>query len=243
MNNAFPTNSAPCFAGADGCRAGWLALIGSSRAGWRIECFPDMPSLWHAAAGAHRFLLDVPIGLADSAQPTRGCDAIARKLLGRRHVCVFSPPSRAALYADSYSAACSSNFAEIGLKLSKQCWHIMPKIREVDAFLQSTPAARALIMESHPEVCWLRLNNGQPLLGKKSPDGLARRLALLRTHFPAIHAPVAALLRNRLPRDVKTDDLLDAAVLAGRAESGDILTLADPPNALDSTGLPVRIVY
>jgi predicted RNase H-like nuclease len=64
------------------------------------------------------------------------------------------------------------------------------------------------VFESHPEWNWLRLN-GLPVPSKHTSEGLAARLLLLKQRN--IVAPSRLATKNAY---AKTDDLLDAAVLA-----------------------------
>jgi Uncharacterized conserved protein, COG4923 len=48
--------------------------------------------------------VDMPIGLYESGRArARPCDHIARQRLGKRACCVFIPPTRAMLCAESYA--------------------------------------------------------------------------------------------------------------------------------------------
>ncbi|MCC2114005.1 MAG: DUF429 domain-containing protein, partial [Hyphomicrobiales bacterium] len=101
-------------------------------------------------------------------------------------------------------------------KVSKQCFNLFPKIREVDAVM--TPAQESRIYEVHPELAFWRLNGGAPMaLPKKvksrpNPDGLAERRALL------CHNGYEAAFLENPPKGAGADDLLDAAVNAVIAE-------------------------
>ena len=115
-------------------------------------------------------LIDIPIGLRDSGAQPRWCEHEARKCLGKRRSSVFTPPVRSSLSFDSYAAASNNNLGRSGKKLSKQAWGIMPKIAEVDAFLESEFAACGVLRESHPEVLFYKLNGNQPMAyAKKNP--------------------------------------------------------------------------
>jgi predicted RNase H-like nuclease len=97
--------------------------------------------------------------------------------------------------------------------VSKQCFHLFPKIREIDRLM--TPELEDRVYEAHPELGFWRLNGGRPMaLPKKvksrpSPPGFAERSGLLVRHG---YDP--AFLDQPLPRGVGRDDLIDAALLA-----------------------------
>ncbi len=67
--------------------------------------------------------VDVPIGLPARIGPGgRGPEAAVRPLLGARQSSVFSVPSRAAIYAESFGEACRIGLvnSEPPRKISKQ---------------------------------------------------------------------------------------------------------------------------
>src|SRR5262249_61531199 len=75
--------------------------------------------------------------------------------------------------------------------ISKQLFMIAPKIREVDACLLADAAARARVLEVHPELAFWRLNGERALdepkkvKGKCYEPGLAlRRRLLIAAGFP-----------------------------------------------------------
>lgn len=191
-------------------------------------------------------LIDMPIGLVDTAPGVRGCEVAARRLLGRRRSAIFSPPVRQALDAATYAEACAANAAVCGKKLSIQAWHIMPKIRSLDQELCRQPHLQQRLRESHPELCFAALNRGEPVAAnKKTSAGRDARLHLL-----AQHSPNAIVYferhQNRYPRaQVAADDLIDAMVLALTAGQGDRRGLVSLPAAAetDRCGLRMEIVF
>ena len=155
-------------------------------------------------------------------------------------------PSRAAVYAGDYAAACAAALAtsDPPRKVSKQCFHIFPRIREIDALLRAAPAWRDRIVESHPEGVFMALNGWRPLQYPKKvksrphPPGLDERRALL-----AAAGLDRDLLEARPPRGAGADDVLDALaclVLAERRAAGRAVPLPSPPGR-DSHGLPIAI--
>ena len=106
--------------------------------------------------------MDIPIGLLDAAKRGgRDCDIEARKRLGsRRGSSVFPPPVRATLDSDDYAEANVINHAssDVGIGLSKQCYSIIPKIREVDQFIN--PDLQERVKEVHPEICFWKMADG-----------------------------------------------------------------------------------
>jgi predicted RNase H-like nuclease len=159
---------------------------------------------------------------------------------------VFSVPSRAAVEADDYRAACAAALAtsDPPRKVSKQLFNIAPKIREVDAVLRADPLLIPRVFEVHPEAAFWRLNGSCALSEPKKvksrcyEPGLALRRALLTA------AGVPARVVNAIPpKGAGPDDLLDAlacAAIARRIHAGLARPFPDPPER-DAFGLPMAI--
>jgi predicted RNase H-like nuclease len=114
-----------------------------------------------------------------------------------------------------------------GLGLSLQTWHLVPKIREVDAV-----ADDPRLVEVHPELSLAALGGSGPLPSKKTAAGRAARVALLTGWLGEL---------GDLPAG---DDGLDALAVAWSAHrwlAGRARTLPGVP-AFDETGRPMRIV-
>lgn len=230
--------------GADGCKGGWLALRVRDGRLANARLFVDADALWSAWGDAELLLLDVPIGLPDEG-PERRCDLEARRVLGRpRAASVFPAPSRPALLAADYEAACRINELRSGRRLSRQTWAIMPKIREVDALLAAEPRARGRCRESHPEVCFWALA-GRPMRGaKRTPQGQWERIKVLGRVMPAAPLVVRRVMNAFPRRFLACDDVLDALALAVTAAlaSGGSRTVPDEPER-DARGLPMEMVH
>jgi predicted RNase H-like nuclease len=197
-------------AGVDGCRGGWIAFeVDLSTHATGVEVV-DLPAWLRERPSDLACLgIDIPIGLLDAP---RLCDKAARKFLGRpRGSSVFPAPCRASLGAQTYTEASSINRLKTGRGLSQQAWGIIPKIKEVDDTI--TSGCQQWVFEVHPEVCFGALNQNRPMVhNKKTRDGIAERVAVLRPVFPDIEQHLV----NRPPR-VGADDLLDAAAAAWTA--------------------------
>lgn len=209
----------------------------------QIHCFPTFSELLKATRDCAAVGVDVPIGLLDGAIPGgRACDREARGRLGAgRGSSVFSPPTRPALAAADYPAALAANRAssEYGLGLSKQCYNIFPKIREVDALM--TPHRQRRVREVHPELCFIALNGGQMLPdGKKTETGRAVRSRLLvENGFPeAAQAVARAREFTAAPDDVL--DAFAACWTAARIADGEAERLPRRPEK-DGKGLRMEM--
>ncbi len=231
--------------GVDGCPAGWIAVTIAAE-GPLAPCVTITRDFAELTEGVEKIAVDMPIGLPDhSATGGRGPEKLVRPLIGERQSSVFSVPSRRAVFCEDYREACAAalDTSEPPRMVSKQAFHLFPKIREIDLLLRTQPSLMARVFEAHPEVAFWRINGEAPLaLPKKvksrgNPPGLALRRDLLA----AAGYPVAFL--ERAPRGAALDDLLDASVnalIARRIHAGMAQSFPDPPGR-DAHGLPVAI--
>jgi predicted RNase H-like nuclease len=226
--------------GVDGCRAGWV-IAGSDGA---LAVVPRFTDVLHAARGARVIGVDMPIGLLDRAVPGgRDCDRLARRLLGPRACCVFTPPVRGALHAVSYRRALRANRASSPARLgiSIECFHLFAKLREVDDVLTAEPALVRRVIEVHPELAFRAMaGTAGGLPPKRSAPGQMLRLALLARHFPGVRAAVTPP-----PRGARADDVMDAFAVcwsAARIQRRRAVRLHGRPGR-DSCGLPMAIWY
>lgn len=223
--------------GVDGCPGGgWVGALvavsaGRARlAGWLL--LPDAAAI--GAVDADATAVDIPVGLPDAGP--RRCDVEARRLLGPRRASVFPAPVRATLAAASYAEACALSRAASGRALSRQTWHLLPRIADVDR--QATAATQARVVECHPELAFARLT-GAPLPGKKTLAGHAARLAALAPWLPGAAEAVAGA-----PRPARRDDAADAlacAWSAARWAAGAAVVLPAVTER-DARGLRMQIV-
>lgn len=233
----------PWLAGVDGCKAGWFRACRHTGTGkLRFDLLASVEDLVETWPRPKIVALDMPIGLLETG--VRACDTAARRLLGARHVCVFSPPTRAALAARGHAEARRLNDAICGRKISVQAWNLFPKLRAVDAALRADARLGHRIVEVHPEVSFAEWNGGTPIRHpKRKAPGRAARESLAQAW---LGPDVIALARgDRLRKDVADDDLLDAIAClwtAHRIDAGAAISLPEPPER-DAHGLPVRIVY
>ena len=245
--------------GADGCKAGWIAVRRNPGSTPSVEIFASFAALVSAVPDDAVVAVDMPIGLPEfSSKGGRGPEALVRPLLGARQSSVFSIPSRAALYADTddfttveawYAAhrrasEVASATSDPPRGVSIQAFGIFSKIREIDALLIARPDLRGRIFESHPEVAFCRLNGDQAMqLPKKikgavNPAGMEERKALLSRH-----GYERAFLDQPPPKGAAADDFLDVAammLIAARIARSDAKPFPDPPLA-DRFGIPVAI--
>lgn len=241
-------------AGVDGCRAGWIAAFRDPRRGtWAFRFASALAEFLDAPERPAVVAVDMPMGFADVAERGgRHGEREARALLPRRASSVFATPCRAALACDDYRAALAANRASgpHGVGLSKQAFHLFPKMREVDGVMRRSRDARARLREAHPELAFARMNDGAPVrASKRTAEGAAARAALLAAHgFPDAIACWEAFRREAGLRraDAALDDALDAAAVCRTAErihAGEAIRLPVGAVRRDRFGLEMSIWY
>lgn len=236
-------------AGVDGCPTGWLVVLrdrsGASAPSARIVAtfadiltLPEVPQV---------IAIDMPIGLPErTGIGGRQPDIAARAKLGPRQSSVFAVPARRAVMATDYASACAAALetSEPPRKISKQAWHLFPRIREIDAVM--TPALQQRVYECHPELAFWAMNDKRPAAEPKKvksrsyPPGLALRRALLAANGFAEAFLTETSFR---PSAAGADDFLDAcacAWTAGRILDGTAETFPPEP-PLDARGLRQEI--
>ena len=121
--------------------------------------------------------IDIPIGMTENGE--RACDRLARERLRPHASRVFTGARRWLWPEFSDPDAANREALRRGQKrVSRQLWHLGPKIIEVDAFVRAHRARD--VREVHPELVFLRLNAGKPLPPKKSEAGIDLRRRLLK---------------------------------------------------------------
>jgi predicted RNase H-like nuclease len=195
-------------AGVDGCPAGWIAVLWDGGDRLTSELCKDFAQVM--ALPAQVIAVDMPIGLPEKSG--RPPEREVRAKIGARRSSVFPVPSRYAIQCLDYSDACRINrlHSHPPKAVPKQCFHLFPKMREVDALI--SPNDQSRIYESHPELAFWAMNDQRPLAFAKKAKvnsqhvGLELRKTLLRRN----HVPVDSLREEYRRRDVGADDLIDA---------------------------------
>jgi len=231
------------FYGIDGCPTGWFYVGIDTNGECQFGVLEKYSDIGLFAKRAKLTLVDIPIGLPSSVITDRLCDKAARKVITPRGSSVFPAPARAALLEHSYIEGSEANRRAVGKKLSKQSWNIVPKIREVDAYMRSQDL-QARVREMHPEVAFWALNDRKPLhFGKKKQEGAEERLEILTRFLPFAEDCYKNALNTYKRKDVAADDILDAMVGAVTAmHLPRIKTLPESP-IMDEEGLAMEIVY
>lgn len=202
--------------GMDGCKAGWIAVfkkLSEPRLEWVV--FENLGGILDRLETIEIIAIDIPIGLTEAGP--RECDLLARKRLGgKRGSSVFPAPNRAALKAKYYLEACELQFMAAGKKMTRQTFHILSKIRQVQEWIERRPDLSRKIFEVHPEVSFQSMAGGVPTQHrKKNSAGKQERIDLLRKFFPVDRESIRA---RKIRDQVEEDDLIDALAALWTAE-------------------------
>jgi len=223
-------------AGIDGCPTGWVATVAraGAPASARLEHITDLAAFLATVDFA---LIDMPIGFV-SGPASRDVEAAMRAALKGKASSVFPTPCRMALAEQVYFDASFVNEQALGKRLPKQTFMLFPKMREIDALVQTLGQSR--LREGHPEVSFAAMAGAPVLSRKRQPEGLADRVLLLERQG----LPTGALLAARTRGKMAADDILDSAAMwwsADRFASGRHFTLPPIPSR-DATGLEMSVV-
>jgi len=187
------------YAGVDGCRKGWVALLLPEQR--LIEgCTTFAEVLGRLPAGT-AVGVDMPIRPPEHGE--RACDIAARVALGPFRSSLFMTPTRAALECPTQAQASRINRNLGGKGVSAQAFALRAKIAEVAA------ARRDGVIEVHPELTFRIL--GPVTFPKKSWAGMRERLAVLQKSG-------LDPLRWESTGWAAADDTLDAAAAALSAQ-------------------------
>ncbi len=198
-----------------------------------FACFTEILDAYPDAAA---MAVDMPIGLWQTGKARmRPCDAKARERLGNRASSIFIPPTREMLHADDYAP-----LREQGL--SAQAYHLIPRIRELDALI--TPDLQTRVWESHPELSFMAITGAPIADPKRTAPGQLARIEALQHALNLDYETLNALWQACLPT-ARRDDLLDACALAWSAlrhtQGQSELCIGEP--ARDERGLLMAIRY
>ena len=229
-------NAATCCRalGLDGFSKGWVAVLLEGDLHEIKFCRDVADAL---SIRFDRAAIDIPIGMTDEGE--RACDLLARVRLRPHSSRVFTGARRWLWEEFSDPDAANRDALRRGQKrVSRQLWHLGPKIMEVDAFVRAN--GEHDIREAHPELVFLRLNAGSPLPSKKSEAGIELRRGLLKQH--GIRTIDDWLDGNRIGTGAKTDDVLDACAVAIAARDlADCVPEGAPPR--DAHGLAMQVWF
>jgi len=226
--------------GIDGCKGGWIGAI-IDHGKLIINRFNSINSIVEACSNFDEVLVDMVIGLPSNEKHIRP-DTFARRIIKERGSTIFPAPCRQAVYAENISLAYEENERVLGKKFTPLTVGIMPKMREIDMFLQENSHYKNVIKESHPEVCFAMLY-GKTLISKKSnSDGIEERIIILRRYLPDIC--LERITYEAKQYKCKVDDIIDAiclAVTANMIVQNKYQIIPDKPMK-DESGLIMQMV-
>lgn len=220
---------------------GWFGAAVDDDERWTCDLYPCLWSLWNAYRDAELILIDMPIGLPSVDGDRRECDRLAKQLLGDRHPGVYYAPVRDAIYEHSLPAAKRVN-EQAGYSIQNQTWSLVPRIREVDEFLDVQPGARDRVRETRAEVCYHTFADAQLETAPTDADGIAERRSVLAAVAPEAMATLDVAIETfTTPRYAPTvsdagaiQDAFVAALTARRSpDRTSTLPLAPPTDERD----------
>ncbi len=229
-------------AGIDGCKAGWI-MVKHNRVEYSFGIYASIRELFAENSDLQRVLIDIPVGLA-SRNVKRTIESELRKELKYRHSTVFNPPCREALYEPDHASARNKNLLVEGRSLSIQSLAIKDKIMETDEFIRNSSGFE--IIESHPELCFKYLNNGEVVLSKKnSAAGLEERLAIMSNYFKSVDELYELIVDNTMRKSAARDDVIDAICLclANTLSGRQGMKFITDSNLIDAEGIEMKIGY
>ncbi|MEV0678041.1 DUF429 domain-containing protein [Actinosynnema sp. NPDC050436] len=208
-------------AGVDGTPGGWVVALVASRSDVRWHRVGSADEVVALTTGCAAVGVDMP--LRSPAAGYRASDVRARELLGPARSSMFFAPVAAVLDCATYAEACAVSRAAHGKAISKQAWHLVPKIRQ---WRRELPAN---VVEVHPETTF-RVLDPRVVDPKRTARGVAQRLIALRAFVD-----VPDVLAD-LPAGPAVDDVLDALAAAWSADrwaAGRSESLGEPPALIE----------
>jgi predicted RNase H-like nuclease len=191
--------------GVDGCKEGFMIVeIQDHRLRVKVE-----KSLESIKDYQGLILVDVPIGCPSSIEDSRP-EPLLRKLVKERASSVFSVPALQTLSAQSYEEANKINRMILNKGLSKQSYHIIPIIKEVNEFMLKNPHLN--IHESFPELIFTKLRGSPCAYSKHMKEGKQERIDCLIQNFKWLKEDLEKAMIN-FPQYYHLD-IIDATSLA-----------------------------
>lgn len=197
------------YIGVDGCKGGWIASV-YDRGSFEIKKYFSIEELVEANKNYNELLIDMVIGLQSNKDEVRP-DNAARALIPGRTSTIFAVPARQAVYADTREQIREANKNALGKDLPAQAIAIIPKMRELDEFLQENPTHKNRLKESHPEVCFSRLNGSVVMSRKADGEGITERVGIIGQYMPEITEEYIYQEAKRFK--CNADDIVDSIVL------------------------------
>lgn len=197
--------------GIDGCKGGWITAI-LEKGELRIEKYKNITEVIINYENFDNMLIDMVIGLpSNMTQYENRPERSARRIIAPRTSTIFPVPSRQAVYENSEEVQIKANKQALGKGLSKQTMAILPKMREIDEFIHKNVRYKNVIKESHPEVCFARLNGFVVMTKKAQVEGLTERVHILSRYLPEL--TLQYITEQAMVLKCNADDIVDAICL------------------------------
>lgn len=226
--------------GIDGCKGGWIvAAINNGKLS--IDKLNTFSSIINKYPEYDELLIDMVLGLPSHKEHIRP-DGYGRKIIKERSSTIFPVPCRQAVYAENIAKAYDENVRVLGKKFTPLTVGIIPKMLEIDRFLQENTQYKNIVKESHPEVCFARLHGSTVMSKKSTEEGMEERISILSKCLPTIDRNEIVVTAKRFRCNV--DDILDAiclAVTANLVMQGKYEVIPEEPMR-DETGILMQMV-
>lgn len=225
--------------GIDGCKGGWIAA--TIKGGYlEMSKYATLEKITNKIP-FDGCIIDMIIGLQGKESDIRP-DSEARSEMKGRASTIFPAPCRPAVFGSTKEQRLEANVKVLGKKFTSQTDAIIPKIREVDEFLQQHPNYKNVIMESHPEVCFSRLNGEVLMTSKHTEEGIRDRARVLSNYLPEVS--YEEIQEFAATMKCNTDDITDSiclAIVSNLECQGKTETIPAEPMR-DDTGLFMQMV-
>tara|TARA_B100001093_G_scaffold518874_1_gene605351 strand:- start:2568 stop:3275 length:708 start_codon:yes stop_codon:yes gene_type:complete len=232
--------------GIDGFIDSWCVCSIDSKNQLTISTCTDIENIIQFLNAESRIFIDIPIGLSSKSIQRKIDQKLRDKLPKGKKSSVFNAPCRQAVRANNYIQAKEINKKILQKSISIQSWNISNKIKEVDEFLIKNKNKYFSIHESHPEFCFINLNDGMPLKNnKKTKGGIDERISILNKFIKNTEDILEKNYHQFKDEKIKRDDILDAISLAlsvKKWSNNGKRKITQYPEC-DEKGLPFEIYY
>ena len=226
--------------GVDSCKDGWVVGYIEDK-NFIVEKYNTIQEVVTRYHNFEELFIDMAVGLPESSRDIRP-DSFARRLIQGRATAIFAVPCRQAVYMDTEEEMIEENIACLGKGLGRQITAIIPKMREIDEFIQSYPEFKSLLKESSPEVCYARLLGETVMTSKTKLEGLVERVEILKPYIDGFSIELVKTAAEKL--QCHPANIIDAACLAvtaNMAALGEVEVIPERPMK-DKRGIPMRMM-
>lgn len=223
----------------------WVAAVFAAGEFQEALLADEVGAIWSRyGETAASIVVGVPVGLVETGDPERECDARARAAVGPRADAIVTPPAREPARRRRYPAARRAHERTTGGRLSEAAFSLAPAITAVDELLQEVPESRATVVAGHPEVAYRAFAGEHLAYEPTTAGGYAERMRALAAHDRDAPPSVQEAAEAVSGAGVGVHHVLDALALGYTARDGpgEFRTLpAEPPT--DETGLAMAWSY